>query len=217
MGAYPTGNAARMALYDASTRSNEDEGPGNSGTMTTMATTTTRRTFFFMTNAALLGMGTAVLGLPTEPANAKYGTSSNMELPNYIEYLVEKNAQGSNAAVALYQGADPIVLLRRLQEANRRLQEIPTMATDKKWSQILGLLTGPLGTLSQTLNQIASSTVNPSDSKKQQLLQDASKRLKVDLIEIGQASAKKNADACITKAADASKDLVRFLEIAFEQ
>jgi hypothetical protein len=140
-----------------------------------------------------------------------------MELPNYIEYLVEKNAQGSNTAVALYQGADPVVLLRRLQEANRRLQEIPTMASDKKWSQILGLLTGPLGTLSQTLNQIASSTANPSDSKKQQLLQDASKRLKVDLIEIGQASAKKNADACITKAADASNDLARFLEIAFEQ
>ena len=141
-----------------------------------------------------------------------------MELPNYIEFLLEKNAQGkSNTEAALYQGADPVVLLRRLQEADRRLQEIPSMANGKKWSQIQGLLTGPLGTLSQTLNQIASSSANSSDSKKQQLLQEASKRLKVDLIEIGQASAKKNAEACIAKAADASKDLVRFLEIAFEQ
>lgn len=162
-----------------------------------------RRLFFGVTGVLA---GTFVVG--THPAEAKYGASSNMELPNYIEYLVEKNSQG-NESGALYKGADPVVLLRRLQDASGRLQEVPKLAETRKWSQIQGLLTGPLGTLSQTLNQIATPD---SDAK----VQAASKKLKADLIAIGQAASKKSDEACIAKSQEASKDLVSFLELAFE-
>lgn len=186
-----------LACTDAEvgTKKNEEE---------IMTACQTRRGILGATICALVGTFA-----DQQPACAKYGDSSNMELPNYIEYLLEKNAQGSAAGGALYRGADPVVLLRRLQEADNRLKEIPQLANEKKWSQVQGVLTGPLGTLSQTLNQIAT-----PDSDKQ--VQTASKKLKADLIDIGQAAAKKNAEACVAKAGEASKDLVSFLELAFE-
>lgn len=160
---------------------------------------------------AFLGGAGALVGVMAfqVPAVAKYGDSSNMELPNYIEFLMEKNAQGITTKTALYKGVDPVVLLQRLQDANNRLQDIPKLATEKKWSQVQGLLTGPLGTLSQTINQIAT-----PDSGKD--VQAAAKKLKADLIDIGQSAAKKNAEACIAKAGQATKDLTSFLELAFD-
>ncbi len=160
--------------------------------------TSSRRAFLTM-SGLMLGMGM----FPTLSL-AKYGTSSTMELPNYIEYLVEKNEQGDNSQ-ALYKGVDPVVLLRRLQDASNRLQEIPALAATKKWSQVQGLLTGPLGTMSQTLNQFGDPKV-----------QGASKKLKADLIAIGQAASKKNEQECIAMAEQASNDLKMFLEVAFE-
>lgn len=169
-----------------------------------LSSTLSRRAVFGATGVLA---GTFFVG--SSPAWAKYGSSSNMELPNYIEYLVEKNSQGANQGKALYKGADPIVLLRRLQEADSRLQEVPKLAEARKWSQIQGLLTGPLGTLSQTLNQIATPDSDPK-------VQGASKKLKADLIAIGQGASKKSDTACIANAQAASKDLVSFLELAFE-
>ena len=163
------------------------------------------RRAYLGTNGVVL-VGTLFVG--NNPAGAKYGVSTNMELPNYIEYLVEKNSQ-SDSNSALYKGADPVVLLRRLQDAEYRLQEIPKLAEARQWSQIQGLLTGPLGMLSQTLNQIAGPD---SDSK----VQAASKKVKADLIAIGQAASQKNNVACVAMVQEASKDFVSFLEIAFE-
>ena len=142
------------------------------------------------------------------PAFAKYGDSSNMELPNYIEYLIEKN-ESLDSGKVLFKGADPAVLLTRLQEANKRLADIPSLAEEKKWSQISGLITGPLGTLAMTINQI----VTPDSSSK---VMDASKKVKADVIAIGQAASKKNAAACTENAKLASKDLDAFVRLAFE-
>mmetsp|Transcript_18670 Transcript_18670/g.46226 ORF Transcript_18670/g.46226 Transcript_18670/m.46226 type:complete len:215 (+) Transcript_18670:1-645(+) len=142
------------------------------------------------------------------PAEAKYGTSTNMEMPNYIEYLIEKNESGSTEK-ALYKGADPTVLLKRLQEANKRLAEIPALAEEKKWSQIQGILTGPMGTLAVTINQIATSD-SPAKVK------DAAKKVKADVIAIGQAAAKKSGAACTDASLGASRDLEEFVKLAFE-
>ena len=154
------------------------------------------------------------MGLPAQSANAKSGP---LKLADYLEYLADKDVKGIITASTLYQGADRVVLLKRLQEADRGLQEIPVLANNKEWSQIQTLLVGPLETMTEQLDQIASTTSNSSDTKKQKLLQAASSRLKIDLIDIRRASAKLNAKACTAKAAGASKDLVRFLAIAFEQ
>eukprot|EP00980_Cylindrotheca_fusiformis_P016770 scaffold5048_cov121-Cylindrotheca_fusiformis.AAC.21 len=143
------------------------------------------------------------------PALAKSGDYTNMQLPNYIEYLIEKNEAGINPENALYKGADPTVLLKRLQEANKRLGDIPALADQKKWSQIQGTLTGPLGTLAQTMNQIAT----PDSSAK---VKEASKKVKSDMISIGQAAEKKNGAACAENARITSRDLESFVKLAFQ-
>jgi hypothetical protein len=159
----------------------------------------------------LVSTGLAFFMQGSSPALAKYGDSSNMDLPNYIDYLIEKqeSADQEKKKVALYKGADPTVLLKRLQEANKRLGNIPTLAEEKKWSQVQGTLTGPLGTLGQTINQIAT----PDSSAK---VKDASKKVKSDVIAIDQAAQKKNSAACAEMARLASKDLEIFVKLAFE-
>lgn len=158
---------------------------------------------FLLASAAILS---SVQG--ASPAFCKYGDSTNIAMPNYIEYLIEKNesVDGENA---LYKGVDPTILLKRLQEANKRLDDIPVLADEKKWSQIQGTLTGPLGTLAQTINQIAT-----SDSSAK--VKDASKKVKGDIIAIGQAAEKKNGAACAEMALAASKDLEIFVKLAFQ-
>ena len=87
---------------------------------------------------------------------------------------------------------------------------------------LTGIVTGPLGTLSQTLNQIVTvsttSTTAGGDTKNKNSskVQDAAKKVKADVLAIGQAADKKNAEACTKQASSASQDLKTLLEIAFE-
>mmetsp|Transcript_5360 Transcript_5360/g.10643 ORF Transcript_5360/g.10643 Transcript_5360/m.10643 type:complete len:229 (+) Transcript_5360:2-688(+) len=157
---------------------------------------------------SLAGASVALLATPTS-SNAKYGDSTNIKVPNYIDYLIEKNGQAVDEDKILYKGIDPTVILKRLQDANKRLDEIPGLAEQKKWSQISGLLTGPLGTLSQTLNQVAA-----PDSDRAVIA--AAKKVKSDLISIGQAASQKNGSACSDAAARTKADLDAFVQLAFK-
>ncbi len=74
-------------------------------------------------------------------ANAGYGDSSNIVLPNYIEYLIEKNKQVDPDSI-LYKGPDIETQLRRIGDAGNRLPEIAKLAEEKKWSQVQGIITG---------------------------------------------------------------------------
>jgi len=142
----------------------------------------------------------------SSPAFAKYGDSSNLELPSYIDFLIEKN-KTLDPDAALYKGADPTVLLRRLADANQKLADIPNLAEQKKWSQVQGVLTGPLGTLGQTLQQLASSSPE---------LQTINKSIKSNLIAIGQAASKKDGVACAKLAQKTSVELEAFVKLAFQ-
>jgi hypothetical protein len=178
----------------------------SSATSPSLPSPASRRTFVVSTFSFGLIAGGCV-GV-TMTASAKYGESSNLELPSYIDYLIEKNTVRDDSA-ALYKGADPATILKRLQVSERRLQEIAALAEQKKWTQINGLVTGPLGTLSQTLSQIATPESTPK-------VKDMAKKVKADVLAIGQAATKKNGDACVQQAAAASKDLKTLLEAAFE-
>lgn len=143
------------------------------------------------------------------PAHAAYGSSSNMELPSYIEFLIEKNAGPADPSTFLYQGADPQIQLKRLLEASKRFGEIPGFAEDKKWSQIQGLLTGPLGTLGQSLNAIAKDSTNSKE-----VLAKA-KKVKEDVFNISLAASKKNQADAVTYAKAAEASLDAFVRAAF--
>jgi hypothetical protein len=141
------------------------------------------------------------------PANADYGASSNMELPNYIEFLIEKNTVVDQSKV-LYKGADIQVQISRISDASKRLSEIPSIAKQKKWSQVQGILTGPLGTLIQTMNSLCKDT-DSGDAKK------AAAKVKSDIIAVSQEASRKN-EAGVVKACEAAeKDLEAFAKLVF--
>jgi hypothetical protein len=172
-----------------------------------------RRSFLEETSLILLPI--AALTVAPFPSHAKYGDSSSLALPSYIDYLIEKNAAAKNSTT-LYQGADPATVLGRLSVSERRLGEVHTLAEEKKWSQITGLVTGPLGTLSMTMNQIVSIVSSSNSPKKTKQVQDAVRKVKEDILGIGQAAARKNAIDCTKQTDMASTDLKALLQIAFD-
>ena len=145
------------------------------------------------------------------PAQAAYGSSSTMELPNYIDFLIEKN-KVDDPSDYIYKGPNRDVLLQRIGDASLRLKSIPSLVEQKKWSQVQGILTGPLGTLVQTMNQISNDIAE--DSKKK-LVMEASKKVKSDLIAISQAASKKDGGLCLKASAACEQDLEAFAKIAF--
>ena len=141
-------------------------------------------------------------------ANAKDGDSAKIVLPNYVEYLIEQNKR-TDPDLLLYKGPDIELQLRRIGEAAVRLPEVATLAEAKKWSQVQGIITGPLGTLLQTLNSVASIAGTKEAAS-------AVKTVKQDLNDINAASQKKDSALCIKAAEKASVDLEKFVKIAFK-
>jgi len=96
--------------------------------------------------------------------------------------------------------------LRRIGEAANRLPEIASLCGEKKWSQVQGIITGPLGTLLQTMNSLASAVGTKEAT-------GAAKLVKNDLIEISAAAGKKDSSGCIKASEKASKDLEKFITL----
>ncbi|KAL7539235.1 hypothetical protein ACHAXR_009121 [Thalassiosira sp. AJA248-18] len=161
----------------------------------------------FIQTIITTSIGTAV-AIPSI-ANAASGESASIKMPNYIEYLIEKNAQGLERDDMLYKGPDPETQLRRIGEAGSRLPEIAALANDKKWSQVQGIITGPLGTLLQTMNSVAS-IAGTKEAR------DAAKVVKTDLLEIGVAAGRKESAPAVKAAEKAAKDLEKFVMVAFK-
>ena len=69
---------------------------------------------FIQTTFTKFGIAVIVPSISILPsnANADAGSSANMKLPNYIDFLIEKNAQGlvENPDKLLYKGPDVEVL-----------------------------------------------------------------------------------------------------------
>ena len=129
-------------------------------------------------------------------AHASYGSSASIELPNAIDYLIERDqatkGAGTDLDSILYKGADRKVLLERLKVAAQRMSEIPGIAEKQKWSQINGILTGPLGELIVTMRQVMAGSVTTNTKE----LQLAMKTVQSDLYDIGTAANKKSYQGC---------------------
>lgn len=147
---------------------------------------------------------------PSRPAHAAYGDAPKQEGFNYIEFLIEKN-KIANPDDFLYKGTDSAIQLQRILEASQRLNDIPTLVEKKKWSQVQGIVTGPLGTLLPTMTFVVGSI--KGDGVKEAKV--ALGKVKGDIIRIGQEAAKKSDTGCITATQQALTDLEAFVKIAF--
>ncbi len=158
-------------------------------------------------NAFAALMSSTIVPTSTLPVNAAYGDTSNMELPNYIEFLIEKNTQVDPSKI-LYKGADIETQIKRISDASNRLKEVPILAKEKKWSQVQGILTGPLGTLVQTMNTLCKAENSTAANK-------AAAKVKSDIISISQEAAKKNEGGVVKACDEAQKDLEAFAKLVF--
>ena len=154
-----------------------------------------------------------------EPANAAYGEDAKIVLPNAFEgisnrvnkqCLVESLGNREcllylDPANKLYQGADTQILLARLEKASVALASIPALSEQKKWSQVLGVTTGPMGSLSDTLTQLIKLTENKEDAKK------IAQLVKTDVINIGQAAQRKEGKDIAQMCLAAEKHLAEFV------
>ncbi|CAB9499718.1 expressed unknown protein [Seminavis robusta] len=161
------------------------------------------RRAFLQASATLL---VAISAGQPQPVSASNGEMANLELPSYIEFLMEKNAMADPDAF-LYKRPDPKTQLTRLLDATKRLEDIPALAADKKWSQVQGILTGPLGTLAQTLNMIAKES-SPE-------VQVKAKKVKETIFNISMAASKKSEAEVVAKTKAAKADLEAFVRAAF--
>jgi hypothetical protein len=146
-----------------------------------------------------------VVSLPVQPALADYGSSASIQLPSYIDSLIEQSKTVDPDSL-LYKGADLQTQLGRLKKATIRLAEIPAIAEQKKWTQITGILTGPLGELLSTMTLVSANNAKAKE---------AAKKVKLDLYAIGAGASKKNEGACKQATEAALKDLEAFIKVAF--
>jgi hypothetical protein len=167
---------------------------------------------------ATAALAVVALSVPVQPALADYGSSASMELPSYIDFLIEKS-KTNDPESSLYKGADLQTQLGRLKKATTRLAEIPAIAEQKKWTQITGILTGPLGELLSTMTTLVKNSGGGAggagDTDNQKAKEAAAKKVKLDLYAIGTGASKKNEAACKQATQAALKDLEDFIKLAF--
>jgi hypothetical protein len=168
---------------------------------------------------AMLGSLLAIFSVPAA-ASAARGQDAKIELPNPIESM-SKRVTGQclvetlgnreclvylDPANKLYQGADTSVLLLRIEKASEALASVPKLIESRKWSQITGILTGPMGTLVTTMNELVKLSENKSETAM------LAKTTKEALIAIGQFADKKQCEKALEAHESATQNLVAFVK-----
>mmetsp|Transcript_19311 Transcript_19311/g.28932 ORF Transcript_19311/g.28932 Transcript_19311/m.28932 type:complete len:255 (-) Transcript_19311:1246-2010(-) len=168
---------------------------------------------------ALIGTMWSVGSLPS-PANAVFGADAKIEIPNVMDNINNRVNQqclveslGNRECLVyldpenkLYKGADSQILIERLEAATAALAEIPSLVSDKKWSKIQGVLTGPMNPLGVTMDKLSKISENEENCCKLE------KVVKSDLYAIASAVERKQGDEIIKLHKKATEDLVAYAQ-----
>jgi hypothetical protein len=169
---------------------------------------------------ALAGSLWAVGMLPAPPAFATPGTDANIRLPNPLEQIADRATKqclveslGNRECLVymddankLYQGTDSRVLLSRVESSAQALATVPSYIESKKWSQVLGVLTGPMGELVRTMGQLAGASADSAAAKKKIAA------FKTDLYALAAAVDKRNGAQALASHAAVTAALVEFVK-----
>ena len=190
---------------------NEDDGSGIAGTCMD-------RREAGITILATLGVSTSLF--PAESATAAYGDDAKMEMPNPLDQVRERqNKQclmeslGTRQCLVyedpenkLYQNPDTKALAERVEKSAEALATIPALIEGKQWIKVTGVLTGPMGTLSNSMDLLSKASNNPTANA------DRAKRVKNDLYGISGAVDRRNGGAAMEYHRLATDHLVEFLK-----
>mmetsp|Transcript_4685 Transcript_4685/g.9898 ORF Transcript_4685/g.9898 Transcript_4685/m.9898 type:complete len:254 (+) Transcript_4685:93-854(+) len=105
-------------------------------------------------------------------AHATYGQDAKMVMPDIVQGISDRtNKQclveslGNRECLVyldpdnqLYKGSDAQILFERLAKSANALKDVPQYVDTKQWSKVLGVLTGPMGSLSSTMNELVKIT-----------------------------------------------------------
>jgi len=175
-----------------------------------------RRELFFSTLGAVLATTSSFPAL----ANAVYGADANIEVPNVVDSLNDRATKQCmveslgnreclvylDPANKLYQGADGQVLLERIEKASVALATVPSLIEERKWSKVVGVLTGPMGTLVGTMDQLTKLSENGQKAA------ELAKKTKTDIIAISQFAERKQGDKALQAHGQATESLVAFVK-----
>lgn len=179
-----------------------------------------REAFFAMIGSLWAIAGGGMRGLFPEPAYAEYGAEANIFIPNPYDALNDRATKNclveslgtrqcliyADEANFLYKGADDGVLIERIEKASKSFGTIPALVFNKKWSQVTGVLTGPMGELIRNMSQLAAMSRNQEQSK------NLIKVLKNDLYAMSDGVSRKDQDIVLKNHEKATNDLVAFLK-----
>mmetsp|Transcript_9169 Transcript_9169/g.10998 ORF Transcript_9169/g.10998 Transcript_9169/m.10998 type:complete len:249 (-) Transcript_9169:55-801(-) len=162
-------------------------------------------------------MWATTTGMPSA-AHAVYGADAQLELPNPLESMTKRVDQQClvetlgnreclvylDPANKLYQGADSQVLLERLEKASEALATMPELIEAKKWTKVVGVMTGPMGSLGMIMEQLCKLDENSASSAA------LAKKVKTDLYAINSYVERKDPVKALENHEKATKDLVAF-------
>jgi hypothetical protein len=186
---------------------------------------------------AITGTSIPIIGLaaasiqPPLPANAASGDFAKIELPNPYQTLADRATKqclseslgnreclvyADDADKFLYKGFDGSLLLQRLKTSTEALSKIPNLIEDKKWSQVTGVLLGPMGELLVTMNQMVAmaSKSEGSDDALVATLRAKLNVVKKDLYAMQAAVDKRQADVALKYHAQSTIHLDEFIQAA---
>jgi hypothetical protein len=193
-----------------------------------------REALFSMVGALWAIWGTSItigaVSSKSLPANAASGDFAKIELPNPYQTLSDRATKqclseslgnreclvyAEDADKFLYKGFDGSLLLQRLKTSTEALAKIPDLIETKKWSQVTGVLLGPMGELLVTMNQIVGMTSKSTGSDEAMVatLRDVVKK---DLYAMQAAVDKRQADVALKNHAQSTIHLDEFIQAALK-
>lgn len=172
---------------------------------------------------ASIGAVWAVTTTAVQPAVAAYGADAKIELPNPYQQMSDRATRqclveslgnreclvyADQADKFVYKGVDSQALVSRIEKATTALASIPDYAEMKQWTKITGVLTGPMGELIRTMNQVADISEGNSGKAKEKV-----KLVKTDLYAMNDGVSRKDQKMVLKYHEAATNDLVAFLKL----
>ena len=107
----------------------------------------------------------------------------------------------------LYKGSEVPLLLERLNGSMNSLQDLPTYIETKQWNKVIGVMTGPMGNLSLTMNELVKASDNDISKAKCKSL---SVEIRNDLYAIAGAADRKQVKDAMVSFQRAEEKLNKF-------
>mmetsp|Transcript_1729 Transcript_1729/g.3695 ORF Transcript_1729/g.3695 Transcript_1729/m.3695 type:complete len:257 (+) Transcript_1729:10-780(+) len=154
-------------------------------------------------------------------SNAVYGEDAKILIPDVVQNMADRNTKqclveslGTRECLVyldpdnqLYKGSDADLLFERLGSSFAALKDVPTYIENKQWSKILCTLTGPMGTLSSTMNELIKNV------DENEVIKILSVDIRKDLYAIAAAAERKNGNEAYNAYEKAEKKLDKFVTL----